>query len=82
MSHSVSYGAAVTVSIEVQVPAPAGETWNSTEATSGSVGEASRWTGPLRTVPGSRAGPLGGVVSITTAAVFCASTLPAASVDQ
>ena len=84
VSNETDHGEATAVPIVVHVPAPCGERWNATEATPapGSLGDGSdRETVPERTEPGSTGAPLGGCVSIVTAACRTASVFPTLSTE-
>ena len=84
VSNETDHGAEVAVPIVVHVPAPCGERWNATEATPapGSAGDGSESeTVPARTEPGSTGAPLGGCVSMVTAACRVASVLPTLSTE-
>ncbi len=73
----------MSVSIVVQVPAPAGERWKTTEATPpASVAVAVRATVARRLAPGSVRATTGAVLLTPTAVVDESRVLPAASVTR
>ncbi len=84
MSSEAVYGSVESVSIVVQVPAPAGERWKATEATPDppSLAPAASATVPRSGLPGSVTVPVGAVLLTVTVVVDESVVLPAASVAR